>query len=92
MGDRSTATRSTPSSGFTAAVTSLVMRSFNGQPSIVIRTSTRTASPSIAMPREHADVLDRPADLGIQHAAECLTDLGFGDHRVLSGSNLVDTV
>ena len=37
---------------------------------------------------EHADVLDRPADLGIQHAAECLTDLGFGDHRVLSGSKL----
>ena len=51
MGDSSTATRSTPSSGLTAAVTSLVMRSFSGQPSIVIRTSTRTVPPSIAMPR-----------------------------------------
>ena len=37
---------------------------------------------------QHADVLDRPADLGIHDAAECLADLGFGDHRVLSGSKL----
>ena len=51
MGERSTATRATPSSGATAAVTSFVMRSFSGQPSIVMSTSTRTVSPSMEMPR-----------------------------------------
>jgi hypothetical protein len=49
MGVSSTSTRETPSSGFTAAVTSCVMRSFSGQPSMVIRTCTRTTSPSTWM-------------------------------------------
>ena len=68
------------------------MRSFSGQPSIVMQDVDRTVPPSIVDPAQHADVLDRPADLGIEHVAECLSDLCFGDHRVLSGSKLVDTV
>ena len=36
-GSATTSTRSTPSSGWTAAVTSVVMRSFSGQPSIVMQ-------------------------------------------------------
>ncbi len=47
---RLTSTRSTPISGCTAAVTSCVIRSRSGQPSIVSRTSTRTLPPSTAMP------------------------------------------
>ena len=46
IGDRETSTRSTPSSGASASVTSLVIRSLSGQPSIVIRTWTRTRPPS----------------------------------------------
>ena len=45
-----TSTRPTPS-GCSAAVTSFVIRSRNGQPSIVSQTSTRTSSPSTAIPR-----------------------------------------
>ena len=46
IGVSSTSTRSTPSRGATAAVTSLVIRSFSGQPSIVRSTCTRTTPPS----------------------------------------------
>ena len=46
IGVSSTSTRSTPSSGWTAAVTSLVIRSLSGHPSMVRRTWTRTTPPS----------------------------------------------
>ena len=51
------------------------MRSFNGQPSIVSRTWTRTVPALDLDVLQHADVLDRLADLGIQHASERLADL-----------------
>ncbi len=46
IGVSSTSTRSTPSSGCTAAVTSEVIRSFRGHPSIVMSTWTRTTPAS----------------------------------------------
>ena len=50
IGVRLTSTRSTPMSGCTAAVTSCVIRSRSGHPSIVSRTSTRTLPPSTWIP------------------------------------------
>ncbi len=49
IGVSRTSTRSTPSSGCTAAVTSVVIRSRSGHPSIVSKTSTRTTPPSTSI-------------------------------------------
>ncbi len=68
------------------------MRSFSGQPSIVIRTSTRTVSPSIAMPRSmpmSSIGLPISGSSTLRSASRTWASVTIASFR---GSNLVDTV
>ena len=85
IGERETSTRSTPSIGASASVTSLVIRSLSGQALDRDQDvdANQAAIQDLDVP-EHADVLDRPADLGVHDRPQRFSNPVLRDHAMTS--------